>query len=129
MTRRGLLGAGALAVLGVACGSDSEPAADLGTTTTTAEEVTTSTVDPNLFEEEVDIGDGKTMYLRCAGTGSPTVLLEAGDESGHEDWSKVDGDLEQVTRTCEYDRLGTGRSCDPGGAPAPVRRADQRRTA
>ena len=51
MTRRGLLGAGALAVLSVACGSDSEPAADPGTTTTTAEEATTTTVDPNLFEE------------------------------------------------------------------------------
>ena len=33
----------------------------------------------------VDIGEGRTLYLECAGDGSPTILIEAGDESGVED--------------------------------------------
>ncbi|MEO7573112.1 MAG: alpha/beta hydrolase [Acidimicrobiales bacterium] len=104
--------AGAGALLVAACGSDEGEPAAAETTTTTAE-ATTATVDPTIIAEEFDIGDGKTLYLQCEGEGSPTILLEAGDESGHEDWSKVDSDLAAETRTCAYDRLGTGRSSAP----------------
>ena len=63
----------------------------------------------------IDIGGGKELFLECRGEGSPMILLEAGDESGHEDWSRVDRELGEATRTCSYDRLGTGRSSQADG--------------
>ena len=104
-----------LAVLAAACGSDDDdPAAETATTTTT-EESTTTTADPDRIDDRFDIGDGQLLHLRCKGSGSPTILLEAGDESGMEDWSRVDGDLEAETRTCAYDRAGTGSSSPASG--------------
>ena len=63
----------------------------------------------------VEIGDGKELFVECRGEGSPTILLEAGDESGHEDWQAVVADLGAETRTCAYDRLGTGESSPAEG--------------
>jgi hypothetical protein len=40
-----------------------------------------------------DIGEGRMPYLSCLGTGSPTILLEAGDECELFQWSRVVGDL------------------------------------
>jgi hypothetical protein len=58
------------------------------------------------------VADGRELYLDCQGEGSPTVILEAGDGSGTEEWSLVQPDLAEVTTTCAYDRGGIGRS-DP----------------
>lgn len=58
------------------------------------------------------VADGRELSLVCRGEGSPTVILEAGDESGTEEWSLVQTDLAEVTRTCAYDRGGIGQS-DP----------------
>ena len=65
------------------------------------------------IEGTFDVGDGRKLYLRCIGSGSPTILLEAGDEdSGTDHWRFVAGPLSDDTRTCVYDRAGLGRS-DP----------------
>lgn len=37
----------------------------------------------------VDIGDGRSMYVKCAGTGSPTVVLIAGKGNGAADWQQI----------------------------------------
>jgi pimeloyl-ACP methyl ester carboxylesterase len=58
------------------------------------------------------IGDGLHLYAECEGTGSPTILLEAGDEDGAAAWDPVYSDLVAQTRTCRYDRLSNGAS-DP----------------
>ncbi len=58
------------------------------------------------------MADGRELYLVCRGEGSPTVILEAGDESGREEWARVEPEISAVTRTCAYDRGGIGRS-DP----------------
>ena len=58
----------------------------------------------------VAIGDGRSLYLHCEGTGSPTVILEAGFGGNSDDWSEVLGALGRVTRTCAYDRAGLGDS-------------------
>ena len=63
----------------------------------------------------VDIGEGRTLYLECAGDGSPTILMEAGDESGVEAWQPVFMSLAAETRTCAYDRAGVGRSVEAAG--------------
>ncbi len=61
--------------------------------------------------ERVDIG-GRSLYLDCRGSGSPTVVLEAGSGADSSTWSAVLDGLASATRTCAYDRAGRGRS-DP----------------
>jgi len=58
----------------------------------------------------VAIGDGRSLYLRCEGTGRPTVILEAGFGGNSDDWSEVQSPLGRATRTCAYDRAGLGYS-------------------
>ena len=58
----------------------------------------------------VAIGDGRSLYLHCECTGSPTVILEAGFGGNSDDWSEVQGPLGRATRTCAYDRAGLGSS-------------------
>ena len=103
----------AMAVVGAACGSDdAEPAAE---TTSTTARPTTTTVDPQLIADEFDIGEGRTLYLTCRGTGSPTFLLEAGDEDDSGSYFRPIQELSEETRTCAYDRAGTGRSSAASG--------------
>ena len=62
--------------------------------------------------EIVDIGDGRHLYVQCSGEGSPTVVLESGDESDQFQWGSVRPAISEHTRVCAYDRLGNGSS-DP----------------
>jgi len=68
-----------------------------------------------------DVG-GRRLFLTCAGTGEPTVVLEAGLGGGTAAWTKVQGRLARFTRVCSYDRANV-----PGGAgdPAPKPRTAQ----
>ena len=54
--------------------------------------------------------DGYKLHLNCAGTGSPTVIMESGLGSTSLDWSLVQPELAQRTRVCVYDRAGLGWS-------------------
>ena len=63
-------------------------------------------------DESFDVGDGRMLRMVCSGEGSPTVILEAGDESGVDEWSQVMPAVADLTRTCAYDRAGVGLS-DP----------------
>ena len=56
-----------------------------------------------------DVG-GELIYLECAGSGGPTVVLEAGLAGDHRDWNEVMPDLEARGRVCSYDRSGIGYS-------------------
>jgi pimeloyl-ACP methyl ester carboxylesterase len=58
----------------------------------------------------VGIGGGRTLYLKCEGSGTPTVVLEAGLGGTSTDWEEVQAPLSRVTRTCAYDRAGLGNS-------------------
>ena len=58
----------------------------------------------------VGIGGGRSLFLHCVGSGSPTVVLEAGFGGGSADWSEVQPQLGRATRTCAYDRAGLGSS-------------------
>jgi pimeloyl-ACP methyl ester carboxylesterase len=57
----------------------------------------------------VDIG-GRSLALDCVGSGSPTVVLEAGFGGSSTAWSGVQPGLGETTRTCSYDRAGLGSS-------------------
>jgi pimeloyl-ACP methyl ester carboxylesterase len=66
----------------------------------------------------IDIGAGRHLFLTCRGTGSPTILLDAGGGDDSSAWSpEITDALQARTRTCAYDRAGTGSS-----DPAPDRR-------
>lgn len=64
-----------------------------------------------------DVG-GRSIRLSCAGTGAPTVVIDAGmgtapvEDPG---WQAIAAQVGSVTRVCLYDRAGLGTS-DP--APA-----------
>jgi pimeloyl-ACP methyl ester carboxylesterase len=66
------------------------------------------------FAGLVDIGGGRKMYLKCSGTGSPTVMLVGGLRASAEDWSIADKsapavfrEVSKFTRVCACDRPGT----------------------
>ncbi len=64
----------------------------------------------------VDVG-GYRLHINCAGTGSPTVIIEAGLGDWSAAWSSwVQPDVAKTTRVCTYDRAGYGHS-DPGPLP------------
>ncbi|WP_218144427.1 alpha/beta hydrolase [Pedococcus cremeus] len=62
-----------------------------------------------------DVG-GRSLHLRCTGSGTPTVLLQpgAGEFSSNMGW--IAPAVAEQTRVCVYDRAGRGWS-DPADAP------------
>jgi pimeloyl-ACP methyl ester carboxylesterase len=58
----------------------------------------------------VDIGGGRGLYLKCVGSGRPTILLEAGFGGTSDVWLDVQRPLGRTGRTCAYDRAGLGHS-------------------
>jgi pimeloyl-ACP methyl ester carboxylesterase len=56
------------------------------------------------------------MYMKCEGEGSPTIILETGDEAGSGDWGPIFRErLAAHARTCVYDRMGLDRSSPASG--------------
>ena len=106
----------AVVIAAGAC-SDDAPSTDASTATTAPSESGEQTD----FAGQVDIGDGRSIYMECRGTGSPTVVLVAGLGERVENWSMTTADpessegslfpgVEGFTRVCAYDRPGTGGS-------------------
>jgi len=62
----------------------------------------------------VDIG-GRSLFIDCRGTGSPTVILERGLTADTTWWDQVIGQIAETTRVCAYDRANNGES-DPVGS-------------
>ena len=94
-------------VLAVGCGGQ-EPKAHRGPTPRPAPVAE----GPGRF---VAIGDGRSLYLECVGSGSPAVVLEAGFGADTLSWQDVQPEVGRGTRTCAYDRAGTGNSVAPPG--------------
>ena len=69
------------------------------------------------LDRVVEIEEGRGLYVRCTGSGSPTVVMEAGDEGDSNQYVNVEWEVSEKTRSCVYDRAGLGRS-DPA-PPAP----------
>jgi pimeloyl-ACP methyl ester carboxylesterase len=63
----------------------------------------------------VDVG-GHRLHLRCAGSGTPTVLLESGLGETGAYWGWISPAVAKDTRVCVYDRAGRGWS-DPLSVP------------
>ncbi len=63
----------------------------------------------------VDVG-GYRLRIDCVGSGSPTVVMDAGLNLTRSMWDGVRPELARVARVCAYDRAGLGRS-EPGPRP------------
>ena len=92
------------------------PAIGLVTVTAAAGVVETITLarDHGRFEmagELYDVG-GHRLHLTCAGTGSPTVVLENGLSEISALWEGISSQVSRTTRVCAYDRAGQGWSDD-----------------
>ena len=73
------------------------------------------TVNAQNFAKRVAIQGGRKLFITCRGTGSPTVVLEAGTGDLAKVWSMppsgpgraVFPAVARFTRVCAYDRPGT----------------------
>src|SRR4051794_39745519 len=103
----------ALALLAVGCGGKSPKGGAPSATATPGAGGPPATLGAGAL---VPIGGGRSLFLRCEGSGRPTVLLEAGagDADSHS-WDGVLPELARATRTCAYDRAGAGQSVAPPG--------------
>jgi hypothetical protein len=59
-------------------------------------------------DQMVDVG-GYRLHINCTGTGSPTVVIDAGLGDWSASWSSgVQPEVAKTTRVCTYDRAGMG---------------------
>jgi pimeloyl-ACP methyl ester carboxylesterase len=77
------------------------------------------------FSGQVAIGNGRKLYLRCKGRGSPAVILESGIHDSSDPWTMTQTErpvvsspavfagVARFTRVCRYDRPGTIRYTNP----------------
>ena len=111
--------AGALMVAG--CGSDDPESSDSApsgapSSSSNTPETPTSAPPAPFVDGVVKIDGDRGLYVRCTGTGSPTVIMEGGDEDTSDSYGFAEATLAQETRTCVYDRANLGQS-DPDPGP------------
>jgi pimeloyl-ACP methyl ester carboxylesterase len=71
------------------------------------------------YNAKVDIG-GRSLFLRCRGTGSPTVILEGNDGENVDTWTGVLLGISSFAHVCAYNRANLD-----GSDPAPRPRSAQ----
>jgi len=65
--------------------------------------------------ELIDVG-GHRLHVNCAGSGSPTVILESGLGEAGAYWGWISTAVARDTKVCVYDRAGRGWS-EPASVP------------
>jgi pimeloyl-ACP methyl ester carboxylesterase len=63
-----------------------------------------------------DVGSGRNLYLKCEGTGSPTIVYLHGSGGPSSNAGQIPSLLRDDYRFCVYDRANCGRS-DPAEGP------------
>ena len=69
-----------------------------------------------VISSPIPIGD-RRIFLRCIGSGKPTVILEAGYGDNGTIWAPVQIHASEFVRVCSYDRAGLERSDEPPHYP------------
>jgi pimeloyl-ACP methyl ester carboxylesterase len=69
-----------------------------------------------VISSPINIG-GRLLFLRCIGSGGPTVILEAGYGDNGTIWAPVQIHASEFVRVCSYDRAGLERSDEPDHYP------------
>ena len=100
-----------------------------------ASTITTEPAADGAIAEQVDL-DGRSIYLECRGTGSPTVVLQSGYGNAGDIWSLTDTTapavfptLAETNRVCIYDRPGSTITIDDASGTLDPRRHDSARAA
>ncbi len=57
----------------------------------------------------VDVA-GHSMHIHCTGSGTPTVVIDAGNNCFSLEWTAIQEALQTTTRVCTFDRAGYGWS-------------------
>jgi Alpha/beta hydrolase family len=102
--------------LTAACSAEGEDSSNPPVGTVSPSEAPAGSPASNEIEGVFDVGGGRGLYLRCTGTGSPTIVLEAGDGDDSSSYAFAESTLAELTRTCVYDRANLGMS-DPAPGP------------
>lgn len=94
------------------CGDET----DASRKTQAARSSTTATPWSRTSDGLIPVGGSRRLYLRCTGSGSPTVVMEGGDDDTSDAYAFAEGPVAKITRACVYDRANLGRS-DPAPGP------------
>jgi pimeloyl-ACP methyl ester carboxylesterase len=70
-----------------------------------------------VISSPIVIGGDRLLFLRCIGSGGPTVILEAGYGDNGTIWAPVQIHASEFVRICSYDRAGLERSDPPDHYP------------
>jgi pimeloyl-ACP methyl ester carboxylesterase len=105
----------AVVALVAGCGDDDDSSGspEQGTAPTSA---TTTPSASKQLNRVVKIDGDRGLYVRCTGTGSPTVIMEGGDEDTSDSYAFAEPTVSKLTRACVYDRANLGQS-DPAPGP------------
>ena len=101
-----------VALLASGCGGDDGAPASGGASTSPAAPSREVRTQPHGV---VEVDGDRGLYVRCSGSGSPTVVLEGGDGDTSDSYAFAEEAVAAETRTCVYDRAGLGRSDPPPG--------------
>jgi len=71
---------------------------------------------PGKLDRVVKVDGERGLYIRCTGNGSPTVVMEGGDDDTSDSYGFAEPAVARVTRVCVYDRANLGQS-DPDPGP------------
>jgi hypothetical protein len=103
-----------------ACGGDGDTSTSTTESDAAASQTETTSNGPDRPPGEVDgvvkIDGDRGLYVRCTGTGSPTIVMEGGDGDTSDSYFFAEADVSELTRTCVYDRANLGQS-DPAPGP------------
>jgi pimeloyl-ACP methyl ester carboxylesterase len=105
------------AVFAAGCGDDADapPARDAETASNASD-----TSASGMLDRVVKIDGERGLYIRCTGHGSPTVVMEGGDDDTSDSYAFAEPAVAKVTRVCVYDRANLGQS-DPDPGPRGLR--------
>src|SRR5688572_17086812 len=117
--RRGAAALAMIVLLIGGCGDEDDSASTSPGVPTAQEEATTSPESRGL-DRAVNIGGGRRLYVNCMGSGSPTVVMEAGDADTGDYYSSLASTVGETTRACFYDRANLGQS-GPARGPRGLR--------
>jgi pimeloyl-ACP methyl ester carboxylesterase len=125
VTTQALAALAALVLIVTGCGTSASPSPTPAATAAPASPSPSSAAEasPSASQSPVDgrfLGDieragGRHLRLACAGSGSPTVILDAGYNSGIEAWAGVLAKIAEFTHVCAYERAGIGESSGVDG--------------
>jgi hypothetical protein len=68
------------------------------------------------LEGTFELPNGRSLYMECQGSGSPTIVLEVGQDEPRSDFHEVQKTLSRQYMTCSYDRANNDESSK---APTP----------